>query len=158
MEESRSVTPWVNRFYFESPRASSFLGLRLVKARHKNLFPLFSGVKPGPMVGSGRYAESIPVKSPIMMHKTYSVTHCFMTTPKPWPRTNGTTFPLHTTVVEVRKTFPLMQTQRRIYFKYLTPKRHYRMYKGSYYRVHDIACELISSIFKEEMEDIDQCL
>ena len=65
MEESRSVTPWVNRLYFESPRASSFLGLRLVKARHKNLVPLFSGVKPDPMVGSGRYAESIPVKSPI---------------------------------------------------------------------------------------------
>ena len=65
MEESRSVTPWVNRLYFESPLASSFLGLRLVKARHKNLVPLFSGVKPDPMVGSGRYAESIPVKSPM---------------------------------------------------------------------------------------------
>ena len=65
MEESRSFTPWVNRLYFESPRASSFLGLRLVKARHKNLVPLFSGVKPDPMVGSGRYAESIPVKSPV---------------------------------------------------------------------------------------------
>ena len=65
MEESRSVTPWVNRLYFESPRASSFLGLRLVKARHENLVPLFSGVKPDPMVGSGRYAESIPVKSPM---------------------------------------------------------------------------------------------
>ena len=35
MKESRSVTPWVNRLYFESPRASSFLGLRLVKTRHK---------------------------------------------------------------------------------------------------------------------------
>ena len=65
MEESRSVTPWVNRLYFESPRASSFLGLRLVKARHENLVPLFSGVNPDPMVGSGRYAESIPVKSPM---------------------------------------------------------------------------------------------
>ena len=65
MEESRSVTPWVNRRYFESPRASSFLGLQLVKARHKNLAPLFSGVKPDPMVGSGRYAESIPIKSPL---------------------------------------------------------------------------------------------
>ena len=65
MDESRSVTPWVNRLYFESPRASSFLGLWLVKARHKNLVPLFSGVKPYPMGGSGRYAESIPVKSPI---------------------------------------------------------------------------------------------
>ena len=65
MEESRSVTPWINRLYFESPRASSFLGLRLVKARHKNLISLFSGVKPDPMVGSGRYAESIPVKSPL---------------------------------------------------------------------------------------------
>ena len=68
MEESRSVTPWVNRLYFESPRASSFLGLWLVKARHKNLVPLFSGVKPDPMVGSGRYAESIPVKSPVTNH------------------------------------------------------------------------------------------
>ena len=65
MEESRSVTPWVNRLYFESPRASSFLGLRLVKARHKNLVPLLSGVKPDPMVGSGRYAEPIPIKCPI---------------------------------------------------------------------------------------------
>ena len=65
MEESRSVTPWVNRLYFESPRASSFFGLRLVKARHKNLVPLLSGVKPDPMVGSGRYAESIPVKCPM---------------------------------------------------------------------------------------------
>ena len=65
MEESRSVTPWVNRLYFESPRASSFLELRLVKRRHKNLIPLLSGVKPGPMVGSGRYAEPIPVKYPI---------------------------------------------------------------------------------------------
>ena len=65
MEESRSVTPWVNRLYFESPRASSFLGLRLGKARHKNLVPLLSGVKPDPMVGSGRYAEPIPVKSPL---------------------------------------------------------------------------------------------
>ena len=65
MEESRSVTPWVNRLYFEWPRASSFLGLWLVKTRHKNLVPLLSGVKPGPMVGSGRYVEPIPVKSPI---------------------------------------------------------------------------------------------
>ena len=65
MEESRSVTPWVNRLYFESPRASSFLGLRLVKTRHKNPVPLLSGVKPDPMVGSGRYAEPIPVKSPM---------------------------------------------------------------------------------------------
>ena len=65
MEESRSVTPWVNRLYFESPRASSFLGLRLVKTRHKNLVPLLSGVKPDPMVGSGRYAKPIPVKSPM---------------------------------------------------------------------------------------------
>ena len=67
MKESRSVTPWVNRLYFESPHASSFLGLRLVKARHKNLVPLFSGVKPDPMVKSGRCAESIPVKSPVMV-------------------------------------------------------------------------------------------
>ena len=66
MEESRSVTPWVNRIYFESPSASSFLGLRLVKARHKNIVPLFSGVKPDPMFGSVRYAESIPVKSPMV--------------------------------------------------------------------------------------------
>ena len=65
MEESRSVTPWVNRLYFESPRASSFLGLRLVKTRHKNLVLLLYGVKPDPMVGSGRYAEPIPVKSPL---------------------------------------------------------------------------------------------
>ena len=65
MEESRSVTPWVNRLYFESPRASSFLGLRLVKTRHKNLVPLLYGVKPDPMVGSGRYAKPIPVKSPM---------------------------------------------------------------------------------------------
>ena len=75
MEESRSVTPWVNRLYFESPRASSFLGLRLVKARHKNLVPLFSGVKPDPMLGSGRYAESIPVKSPLApRHNQHTVT------------------------------------------------------------------------------------
>ena len=67
MEESRSVTPWVNRLYFESPRASSFLGLRLVKKRHKYLVPLLSGVKPDPRVGSGRYAEPIPVKSPLVM-------------------------------------------------------------------------------------------
>ena len=66
MEESRSVTPWVNRLFFESPRASSFLGLRLVKRRPKNLVPLLSGVKPDPMVGSGRYAEPIPVKSPLI--------------------------------------------------------------------------------------------
>ena len=65
MEESRSVTPWVIRLYFESPRASSFLELRLVRTRHKNLVPLLSGVKPDPMVGSGRYAEPIPVKSPV---------------------------------------------------------------------------------------------
>ena len=65
MEESRSVTPWVNRLYFESPRASSFLGLRLVKKRHTNLVPLLSGVKPDPMVGSGRYVKPIPVKSPV---------------------------------------------------------------------------------------------
>ena len=67
MEESRSVTPQVNRLYFESPRASRFLGLRLVKTRHKNLVPLLSGVKPDPMVGSGRYAEPIPVKSPVTL-------------------------------------------------------------------------------------------
>ena len=67
IEESRSVTPWVNRLYFESPRASSFLGLRLVKKRHKNLVPLLSGVKPDTRVGSGRYAEPIPVKSPLVM-------------------------------------------------------------------------------------------
>ena len=62
MEELWSVTPWVNRLYFKSSRNSSYLGLRLVKARHKNLFPLLSGVKPHPMVGSGRYAEPITVK------------------------------------------------------------------------------------------------
>ena len=33
--------------------------------RGKNLVPLLSGVKPDLMVGSGRYAESIPVKCPI---------------------------------------------------------------------------------------------
>ena len=66
MEESRSVTPWVNRLYLKSPRASSFLGLRLVKTKHKNLVPLLSGVKPDPMVGLGRYAEPIPVKSPLL--------------------------------------------------------------------------------------------
>ena len=65
MEGSRSATPWVNRLYCEAPRASSFLGLRLVKARHKNLVPLLSGVKPDPMVGSGRYAQPIPVKCPV---------------------------------------------------------------------------------------------
>ena len=65
MEESRSVTPWVNRLYFESPRASRSLGLRLVKTRPKNLVLLLSGVKPDPMVGSGRYAEPTPVKSPV---------------------------------------------------------------------------------------------
>ena len=65
MEESRSVTPWVNRLYFDSPRASSFLGLRLVKKGYKNLVPLLSGVKPDPMVWSGRYAEPIPVISPV---------------------------------------------------------------------------------------------
>ena len=54
-----------NRLNFGSPRVSSFLGLRLVKTRHKNLVPLLSGVKPDPMVGSGRYAEPIPVKSPL---------------------------------------------------------------------------------------------
>ena len=69
MEESRSVTPWDNQLYFESPRAKSFLGLRLVKTRHKNLVPLLSGVKPDPMVGSGRYAEPIPVKSPLVRQK-----------------------------------------------------------------------------------------
>ena len=66
MEESRSVTPWVNRLYFKSPRASSFLGLRLVKARHKNLVSLLSWVKPDSMVGSGWYAEPIPVKCPLL--------------------------------------------------------------------------------------------
>ena len=71
MEESRSVTPWVNRLYFESPRVSSFLGLRLVTTRHKTLVPLLSGVKPDPMVGSGRYAEPIPVKSPMALPPLY---------------------------------------------------------------------------------------
>ena len=66
MEESRSVTPWVNRLNFEPPHALSFLELQLVKTRHKNLVPLLSGVKPDPMVGSGRYAESIPVKCPLV--------------------------------------------------------------------------------------------
>ena len=75
MEESRSVTPWVNRLYFESPRASSFLGLRLVKTRHKNLVPLLSGVKPDPVVGSGRYAEPIPVKSPLGLYRCSSISH-----------------------------------------------------------------------------------
>ena len=65
MEESMSVTPWVNRLYFESPRASSFPGLRLDKTRQKKLVPLLSGVKPDPMVRSGRYADPIPVKSPL---------------------------------------------------------------------------------------------
>ena len=73
MEKSRSVTPWVNRLYFESPRASSFLGLRLVKTRHKNLVPLLSGVKPDPMVESGRYAEPIPVKSPVAKLHAYGL-------------------------------------------------------------------------------------
>ena len=41
--------------------------------RGKNLVPLFSGVKPDPMVGSGRYAESIPVKSPLVAPPTAAV-------------------------------------------------------------------------------------
>ena len=45
----------------------------------KNLVPLFSGVKPDPMVGSGRYAESIPVKSPpgalVCMCRMYRSVH-----------------------------------------------------------------------------------
>ena len=65
MEESRSVTSWVNRLYFEWPRALSFLGLRLAKTRHKNLVPLLFGVKPHPRVGSGRYSEPITVKCPL---------------------------------------------------------------------------------------------
>ena len=65
MEESRSVTSWVNRLYFEWPRALSFLGLRLVKTRHKNLVPLLFGVKPHPRVGSGRYSGPINVKCPL---------------------------------------------------------------------------------------------
>ena len=65
MEESRSVTTWVYRLYFESPHASSFYGLQLVKTKHKNLVPLLFGVKPDLMVGSGRYAKPIPVKSPL---------------------------------------------------------------------------------------------
>ena len=65
MEGSRSVTSWVNRLYFESPRALSFLGLRLVKTRHKNLVPLLFGVKPHPRVGWGRCSESITVKCPL---------------------------------------------------------------------------------------------
>ena len=80
MEESRSVTPWVNRLYFESPRASSFLGLRLVKTRHKNLVPMLSGVKPDPKVRSGRHAEPIPVKSPMGIFTKYG-----QTVPRPDP-------------------------------------------------------------------------
>ena len=59
MEESKWVTPWVNRIFSESPRAWNFLGLRLVKARHKNLIPVLSRVKPHPSVGSGRYAQLV---------------------------------------------------------------------------------------------------
>ena len=36
------------------------------------LVPLLSGVKPHPMVGSGRYAEPIPVKSPVMWKVFYA--------------------------------------------------------------------------------------
>ena len=69
MEESRSVTSWVNRLYFEWPRALSFLGLRLAKTRHRNLVPLLFGVKPHPRVGSGRYSEPITVKCPVTHEK-----------------------------------------------------------------------------------------
>ena len=65
MEEWRSVTPWCDRLFFETPRASSFLGLQLVKMRHKNLVPLFFGVSTYPSLGSGRRAEPINVKCPM---------------------------------------------------------------------------------------------
>ena len=65
MGESRSVTPRVNRLYFEWPRTSSFLGLRLVKLRHKNQVHLLSRVKPRPRVMSVWFAEPITVKCPL---------------------------------------------------------------------------------------------
>ena len=111
MEESRSVTPWVNRLYFESPRASSFLGLRLVKARHKNLVPLLSGVKPDPMVGSGRYAEPIPVKCPseaMPCRGAHKLVHQQGFEPGTWPRSwsrvlHSTTRPTHYIVAPWRQ-------------------------------------------------------
>ena len=48
MEESRSVTPWVNWLYFETAHASSFLHMQLVKARYKNVVPSFSKVSSYP--------------------------------------------------------------------------------------------------------------
>ena len=45
----------------------AFLDCDWSKKRHKNLVPLLSGVKPDPRVGSDRYAEPIPVKSPLVM-------------------------------------------------------------------------------------------
>ena len=72
MEESRSVTPWVNRLNLVS---GALLDCDWCKTRHKNLVPLLSGVKPDPMVGSGRYAESIPVKSPVAAGCVWRVWH-----------------------------------------------------------------------------------
>ena len=54
----------LNTLYFEPPRASSLLGVRLVKARRKNLVPLLSGVKPHPCLWSGQYTEPTTVKCP----------------------------------------------------------------------------------------------
>ena len=54
----------VRTLYFELPRASSLLGVRLAKARRKNLVPLLSGVKPHPCLWSGQYSELTTVKCP----------------------------------------------------------------------------------------------
>ena len=55
---------FVSTLYFELPRASSLLGVRLAKARRKNLVPLLSGVKPHPCLWSGQYSEPTTVKCP----------------------------------------------------------------------------------------------
>ena len=50
---------------FQGHMANFKVTQRLVTTRHTNLVPLLYGVKADPMVGSGQYAEPIPVKSPV---------------------------------------------------------------------------------------------
>ena len=65
MEESRLVTPWANRLYVETPRASGFFGRQLVESRHRNLVPLLSMVRRYPWGGSGRCVGPVSLKCPI---------------------------------------------------------------------------------------------
>ena len=98
MEVSKSVTPWVNRLYVESTRASSFLGMRLLKARHKkpSSFVIWGQTSPYGRVCSVCWADHCKFRDSMRIDKYQNIPTSWYSSAAPFPSlhisTNGGSF------------------------------------------------------------------